>query len=69
MSELREKIARDPRQMIGNNSYPRYLSVNKDAVQIDEKKIASEKKLDGIYVLGTNTDLTAWGDALAYKGR
>jgi len=68
VSELREKIAKGPKKMIGNTGYRRYLSVDKDAVQIDEKKIASEKKFDGIYVLRTNTDLSAKEAALAYKG-
>jgi transposase len=68
VSELREKIAKGPRKMIGNIGYRRYLSVDKDAVQIDEKKIASEKKFDGIYVLRTNTGLSAKDAALAYKG-
>jgi transposase len=68
VSELREKIAKGPRKMIGNTGYRRYLSVDRDAVQIDEKKIASEKKFDGIYVLRTNTDLPAKEAALAYKG-
>jgi len=68
VSQLREKISKGPKKMIGNNGYRRYLSVEKDAVQIDEKKIASEKKFDGIYVLRTNTDLSAKEAALAYKG-
>ena len=68
VSEQREKIAKGPRKMIGNTGYRRYLTVDKDAVQIDEKKIASEKKFDGIYVLRTNTDLSAKDAALAYKG-
>jgi transposase len=68
VSDLREKITKGPRKMIGNTGYRRYLSVDKDAVQIDEKKIASEKKFDGIYVLRTNTDLSAKEAALAYKG-
>ena len=68
VSDLREKIAKGPKKMIGNTGYRRYLSVDKDAVAIDEKKIASEKKFDGIYVLRTNTDLSAKDAALAYKG-
>jgi len=68
VSDLREKIAKGPKKMIGNTGYRRYLSVDRDAVQIDEKKIASEKKFDGIYVLRTNTDLSAKDAALAYKG-
>ena len=68
VSELREKITKGPRKMIGNTGYRRYLSVEKDAIRIDEKKIASEKKFDGIYVLRTNTDLSARQAVLAYKG-
>jgi len=48
--------------------YRQYLSVDRDAVQIDENKIASEKKFDAIYVLRTNMDLSAKEAALAYKG-
>jgi len=68
VSDLREKFAKGPRKMVGNTKYRRYLSVEKDAVQIDEKKIASEKKFDGINVLRTNTDMSAKEAALAYKG-
>jgi transposase len=68
VSELREKITKGPKKMIGNTGYRRYLSVDRDAVQIDEDRIASEKKFDGIYVLRTNTDLSAKEAALAYKG-
>lgn len=68
VSELREKIAKGPKKMIGNTGYRRYVTIEKDAVQIDEEKIAKEKKFDGIYVLRTNTDLSAREAALAYKG-
>jgi transposase len=68
VSELREKITKGPKKMIGNTGYRRYLSVEKDAVQINEAKITAEKKFDGIYVLRTNTDLSAKEAALAYKG-
>ncbi len=68
MSGLREKIAKGPKKMIGNAGYRRYVTIDKDAVAIDEKKIASEEKFDGIYVLRTNTDLSAKEAALAYMG-
>ena len=68
VSELREKITKGPKKMIGNTGYRRYLSVEKDAVQINEAKITAEKKFDGIYVLRTNTDMPAKEAALAYKG-
>jgi transposase len=68
VSELREKIAKGPKKMIGNTGYRRYVRIEKDALRIDEEKIASEKKFDGIYVLRTNTELSAKEAALAYKG-
>jgi transposase len=68
VAALREKLSKGPKKMIGNTGYRRYVTIEKDAVQIDEKKIASEKKFDGIYVLRTNTDLSAKDAALAYKG-
>jgi hypothetical protein len=68
VSGLREKIAKGPKKMIGNAGYRRYVTIDKDAVAIDEKKIASEEKFDGIYVLRTNTDLSAKEAALAYMG-
>jgi hypothetical protein len=66
-AELREKIVKCPRKTIGNTGYRRYLSVEKDVFHIDEKKISSEKKFDGIYVLHTITELSAKEAALAYK--
>lgn len=68
VSELRQKITKGPKKMIGNTGYRRYVRIEKDALHIDEEKIASEKKFDGIYVLRTNTDLSAKDAALAYKG-
>jgi pyruvate dehydrogenase complex dehydrogenase (E1) component len=69
VSELREKITKGPKKMIGNTGYRRYVTIEKEAIKIDEKKIASEKKFDGIYVLRTNTELSAKEAALAYKGQ
>ncbi len=68
ISALREKIASGPKKMIGNTGYRRYVTIEKDALHIDEKKIAQEKKFDGVYVLRTNTNLSAREAALAYKG-
>ncbi len=68
VASLREKIAHGPKKMIGNTGYRRYVTIEKDAVAIDEKKIAAEGTFDGIYVLRTNTELSAKEAALAYKG-
>jgi hypothetical protein len=53
---LREKIVKGPRKMIGNTGYRRYVTVDRDAVHIDEKKIGAEEKFDGAYVLRNNTE-------------
>jgi len=67
VTELREKLCGGTKELIGNSAYRKYVTVEKDAVSVDEKKIASEKKFDGIYVLLTNTDLSPKETALAYK--
>jgi transposase len=68
VSSLRDKIGKGAKKMIGNAGYRRFVTIDKDALALDEKKIAEEEKYDGIYVLRTNTNLSAKDAALAYKG-
>jgi hypothetical protein len=41
---------------IGDTGYRRYVTIEKEAIKIDEKKIAVEEKFDGAYVLHANTE-------------
>lgn len=64
---LKEKLGRNPKAVIGNKGYRRYLKVSKDTVSIDISKIKEEEKFDGKWVLETNTDLSSQEVALRYK--
>ena len=52
---------------MANRGYKRYLRGEKDAFEIDEEKILSEARFDGIWVLQTNTDFTPKEAAAKYK--
>lgn len=64
---LQEKIKSDPKSLVGNKGYRKYLKIDRDTVSINEKKIEEEARFDGKWVLKTNTDLTAEQVALKYK--
>ncbi len=64
---LQERLGQGVSGLIGNRGYRRFLRVNKDAVRIDEKKIAAEAVYDGKFVLRTNSTLPAGEVAVQYK--
>lgn len=67
IESLKEKLGRNPKAVIGNKGYRRYLKVSKDTVSIDISKIKEEEKFDGKWVLETNSDLSSQEVALRYK--
>jgi len=67
LDHLGEKLAGGAKSLVGNKGYARYLRVTKDAMRIDEDKVAAEARYDGKYVLRTNTDLPAAEVAKTYK--
>jgi hypothetical protein len=67
IESLQKKLKEGAKALIGNRGYRRYLKVDKASVEIDEKKIRSEERFDGKYVLRTNTELSAEEVALRYK--
>jgi transposase len=64
---LQEKLQHDPKSLVGNKGYRKYLKLDHDAVSLNEEKIHEEERFDGKWVLRTNTDLTAEQVALKYK--
>ena len=64
---LEDELRQGPRQLVGNRGYRRFLRVEKDAVTIDTKKVATEARYDGKFVLRTNTSLPADEVAVQYK--
>lgn len=67
IEKLQERIKSNPKSLIGNKGYRKYLKVSKDSVQIDIKKIEADARFDGKWVLKTNSDLPAEEVALKYK--
>jgi transposase len=67
LESLQEKLQSGAKTLIGNKGFRKYLSVKRNAVTIDKKKIEDEKRFDGKWVLTTNTSLPASEVALQYK--
>lgn len=56
-----------PKALVGNRGYARYLKVGKESVSINSDAVEADARLDGKFVLTTNTDLPADEVALTYK--
>ena len=67
IDSLQEKLKSTPKSLVGNKGYRKYLTMDRDCVSINEKKITEEARFDGKWVLRTNTELTAEQAALKYK--
>ena len=64
---LKEKLKRDPKSLIGNRGYRKYLKMDRDHIGIDPKKVEEDARFDGKWVLQTTTALPADRVALKYK--
>lgn len=64
---LQEKIQKDPKALIGNKGYRKYLKINRDDIALDQAKIESDARFDGKWVLKTTTGLSPEKVALKYK--
>ena len=63
-----ECIKKNPKNLIGNKGYARYLKVCKDGLSVDPKKIRNDECYDGKWVLRTNIKFISAQDvALKYK--
>jgi len=67
VASLRDQIQKDPKKLIGNKGYRKYLKFDRDTVTIAQEKIEEASRFDGKWVLQTNTDLKAEQVALKYK--
>jgi hypothetical protein len=57
-----------PKAVIGNKGYARFLKVRKGGLTINQEAVEADQKLDGKFVLMTNTELPASEVAKTYKG-
>lgn len=56
-----------PKAVIGNKGFSRFIKVQKGAVTIDRETVVTDARLDGKFVLTTNTELPAAEVAKTYK--
>jgi len=67
IAALEERIQTNPKGLVGNRGYARYIKVCKGGMTIDTDKIAAEARFDGKWVLRTNMTLSAERVARKYK--
>ena len=67
VDSLKEKIKANPKSLIGNKGYRKYLKIDRDTVSINQDKIDYESRFDGKWVLITNTNFSADEVAIKYK--
>ena len=67
LTALEERLAKGTKGLIGNKGYRKYVRMEKDAVTIDNDKVAGEARYDGKWVLATNTSLKPEHVARQYK--
>jgi len=67
IDSLKQKINTNPKSLIGNKGYSKYLKIEKESVSINQDKVQRESKFDGKWVLMTNTAFSAEEVALKYK--
>ena len=64
---LQEELERNPKALVSNRGYRRFLKIDGKAISINKDKVAEEERFDGRFVLRTNTTLPADEVALRYK--
>lgn len=67
LDKLETSLQSGPKSVIGNTGFKRFVSLQRDAVSIDRDAVERDARLDGKFVLRTNTDLPTDEVALAYK--
>ena len=67
IDSLQEKLARDPKSLIGNKGYRKYIKASHGQFILDQEKIDADARFDGKWVLKTNTSLSPEEVALKYK--
>jgi hypothetical protein len=64
---LQEKLKHGDKGLVGNKGYRKYLRTQGRRFTLDESKIKAEARMDGKWVLRTNTALETAEVALKYK--
>jgi transposase len=68
VKHLERQLHQGDKSLVGNKGYRKYLKADRgNHFRIDEDKLKAEERLDGKWVLSTDTELTAAETALKYK--
>lgn len=67
IAKLEVQLAQSPKSLVGNTGFRRFLRLQRGAMTIDRDAIERDARLDGKFVLRTNTELDTDEVALAYK--
>ncbi len=67
IAKLEAALAHGPKSVLGNRGFARFVRVQKGAVALDRAAIERDARLDGKFVLRTNTALDPAEVARAYK--
>jgi len=68
LAKLETTLSRQgPKALVSNRGYARFLKVEKGSVSLDREAIQREARLDGLFVLTTNTDLPTTEVVRTYK--
>jgi len=67
LAHIQEKAGREQKALLKSQGTKRFVTIEKGAVRIDPQKVADDARLDGKWVLRTNTDLPADEVAQSYK--
>jgi transposase len=67
LAALQDKLRQGAKGLVGNRGFRRFLKVEKGAMCLDQAAVKAEARLDGKYVLRTNTELPAAEVAVQYK--
>lgn len=68
VAKLEETLAQSPKAIVHNAGFKRFLRVHRAGFVIDRDAIERDARLDGKFVLRTDTDLASDEVATAYKG-
>jgi hypothetical protein len=67
LAKLEQTLGHGPKSVIGNIGFKRFVRVQRGAITIDRDAVARDARLDGKFVLRTNTDFDTADVARAYK--
>jgi transposase len=67
IESLQEKLRINPKSLVGNKGYRKYLKMTRGEITINQEKVTEDERYDGKWVLITNANFSAEEAALKYK--